>query len=236
MRGVSDLMQQTSFAAIGSVLKYMRRTRNTLLALCPDEVVAALQGGPVPAPYGHWVQQSAAAAAGLGTRASLSHRFSASVIGAGTTAPPALVRDSMGVAAGGSGTGTGAAGAQFSWATAQAARAYHARSAGAAVHALHSGGHGPLRALSAGYGAVLANVNRELSVLSAAGIARQLPSVLVGGCCGECEAVGLGVGCGVLAQSRSASNRLVPYLEAKPFTRIQWYGPHEAVLHYWQSA
>lgn len=43
----------------------------------------------------------------------------------------------------------------------------------------HSQGHGPLRALPAGYGAVLANVNRELAALSLTGLLRQVPATVV---------------------------------------------------------
>jgi hypothetical protein len=46
-RGVTELMTQTTFATVSSVLKYMRRTRNALLALCADEVAAAVQVGCV---------------------------------------------------------------------------------------------------------------------------------------------------------------------------------------------
>lgn len=42
-RGMGDLVQQTSFATVSSLLKYIRRARNALMALCPDEVVVAMQ-------------------------------------------------------------------------------------------------------------------------------------------------------------------------------------------------
>ncbi len=38
IRGVLTLMHSTTFAAFNTVLKYLRRTHNTLLALCPIEV------------------------------------------------------------------------------------------------------------------------------------------------------------------------------------------------------
>jgi hypothetical protein len=213
-RGISGLVQQTSFATFTTLLKYTRRTRDTLLALCPDNVVSALLSAQAPtlalphisshnplerlagvglevpdvvAPIATAAHKLASAAPSLpellqrpstSTTANATHRGTgASPSTSRRTSLDAVVSHSA-VLGHGTGLGWPRSSTHGGTGTPMGAgtSAWIAR-----LRSGHSTGpHGPLKALPAGYGAILANINAELSAVHPIALLSQLPAAAVG--------------------------------------------------------